>query len=412
MLHMPFLFWLIDTSRPTRIVQAGIGEPARFLSLCQAAEKLGMESLCIGIDDSMDGHGLSEDQASEHAALYGDFSFVARESLASAVRHLHGEAVDLLVIDTALDNDHIEALKTHWVPLLSPRALIAIHDPENTLGDAARIFVTELAKGKDIVAFPQATPDLHLILAGDIQPEKLRQLAALELGMPGYLVAQQIFIRLGQGLESAQALRRAQRTIEEAAASRRALEDQLVEVKAELEAEQAAKQLIASSEAQQISRVVELQANLFDMQSNVRELSLKTLSAEEEGRLRDALSLARDERDQALQQHEMAQHAIEDNQGRHDAAMAAAAMKRRELEQTILLLQQEVATMVEDHEALVADQCAKLTASTEQCDHLLTALAAAQASIAHMETQYAEAKGQLLNSPLAQDMGTDTIEEM
>lgn len=68
--------------------------------------------------------------------------------------------------------------------------------------------------------------------------------------------------------------------------------------------------------------------------------------------------------------------------------------------------------MVEDHEALVADQCAKLTASTEQCDHLLTALAAAQASIAHMETQYAEAKGQLLNSPLAQDMGTDTIEEM
>lgn len=397
MLHVPFLFWLVETCRPTRIVQIGIAEPARFLSLCQAAEKLGMESLCIGVDDSAEGNMLDSAQTDQHATLYGDFSFIAKESLTEAVHHVQGQPIDLLVIDRPLNDEHVGALQTHWAPLLSPHALVIVHDPENMLQEtAAGRYVAELSKDKLVIAFPQAKPGLQLILLGDEQPDDLRQLAALKLGMPGYLLAQQMFMRLGQGLESAQELRRSHDTIKMYTLSLDALQNRLSEVEETLEQEKSERSAILASEEQQIVRVAELQATLFDLQMRLQEMSSNTHPAEEMAALQAALVQAQQDRQAILQKYEAQKRHFKENEIKWKSELSTEAERYAKLSSTIDLLQNEISALVDERDSILSDKSTELLAATKQSDDLLIALTAAQASIAEMEVQYMQVKTQLL----------------
>lgn len=270
MLHQPFLFWLAETARPTRVVQIGLAEPVRFLSLCQAVEKLGMEALCMGVVVGEEAQGFNAAQLDQHATLYGDFSFVTSEDMARATRHVHGQDVDLLVIDMPLNDEQVAALRTHWVPLLSDRALIVVHDPEGNLaGSDARQYFDGLAQANSSISFSHTAPGLQVILHGNKQPERLLRLADLELGMPGYLLARQVFARLGQGLENAQLARRAQDSIKKEKAATKALEQKIAGLEEKLTNEKTQRNAAQTAEERQVSLIAGLQARIFDLETQL-----------------------------------------------------------------------------------------------------------------------------------------------
>ena len=49
-LHAPFAFWLVETCRPRRIVELGLGRGVSYFAFCQAVDKLALEARCVGID--------------------------------------------------------------------------------------------------------------------------------------------------------------------------------------------------------------------------------------------------------------------------------------------------------------------------------------------------------------------------
>jgi hypothetical protein len=266
--HVPFLFWLMETIRPTRVVQLGLGDPACFLALCQAADKLGLEAICMGVALDPEKPAMPPAMAEQHATLYGDFSFVVTEDFARAARQVQGGQIDLLVIDTPLSDEHVMALHAHWMPLLSERAVLVFHDPDkHVTGAEARQYADSLLRARPGIRFPQADPGLDVVLLGSQQPERLIRMAELEQGMPGYLAAWQVFARLGQGLENDQLARLRLTALNKAGQEAKEAEAKAESLAAELEKERQLRQAALDSETDQISQAAGLQAQIFDLQS-------------------------------------------------------------------------------------------------------------------------------------------------
>ncbi|MBB4148587.1 class I SAM-dependent methyltransferase [Sphingobium scionense] len=346
MLHLPFLFWLIEDSRPVRIVQIGLAEPVRFLSLCQAVDKLGLEALCMGIVG--EGQSWAGKPAEQQATLYGDFSFVTTEDVARATRHAHEQQVDLLVVDMSLTDELMAAVRTHWAPLLSDRAIIVIHDPENnSAGVEARQYFDGLVQDRPSIAFSQSGPGLQIILHGRSQSERLLKLANLKLGMPGYLLARQVFSRLGQGLENAQTARRADDSVKRAKKAADAVQQKLAELEVALAREAKDKAAARAAEQEQVALVAELQAALFDLEKKARDDEhVSACEGEAAGEtLREELAEA-----QALTRAQGAE--LEAAR----AARLANAQKREKLEKLLKVAEEEKAALVAERDSARADQ--------------------------------------------------------
>lgn len=265
LVHLPFLFWLVETLRPVRIAQLGLEDPGAYLGLCQAVDKSGLEAICMGVEADPAQPAMTGKTAAQHAALYGDFSFIAPDDLGQANRHMRSGGIDLLVIDMALTPEAITQLQTQWLPNLSERAVLVIHDPDTRLADpAARAFLEELRRARPEIAFPQASPGMQVLLIGGQQTDRLQRLADLEIGMPGHLAAYQVFARLGQGLVAEQRAGSGAAALEREVTARKALAAQVKTLEAELGQERGAKAAALAGEASQLSQLATLQRQLFE----------------------------------------------------------------------------------------------------------------------------------------------------
>ncbi len=269
--HIPFLFWLTETARPARVVQLGLGDGVGFMALCQAIDKLGLDSMCMGLDlDTGARPGLSDRFAEDHATLYSDFSFILDEEIPRAARHLQGMSVDMLVLNAPLDADRLADIQASWQPLLSDQGLLLVCDPRTTLADpAAQHYHDMLLRDHPAITFPRAAARLDVVLIGDNQPDRLRRMAQLGLGMPGHLATQQVFSRLGLGLEKDQATRKISADLAKAKAALSKAQSEIAEFeeeRARLRAEVTAAQ---ESEAAQTVQMAQVQAQLYDLQSDL-----------------------------------------------------------------------------------------------------------------------------------------------
>ena len=64
--HVPFLFWLVETQRPTCAVQLGVGDGVSYFAVCQAVEKLGLSGRCYGLD----GYGGARATCAQEVVTY------------------------------------------------------------------------------------------------------------------------------------------------------------------------------------------------------------------------------------------------------------------------------------------------------------------------------------------------------
>jgi methyltransferase family protein len=133
--HIPFVFWLIELVRPRTLVELGVRSGNSYCAMLQSVQALGLETRCFGIDtwrgDEHTGfypEGVFDELRAYHDANYASFSTLLRARFDDALPYFADGSVDLLHIDGLHSYDAVRQDFSNWLPKLSPRAMVLVHD--------------------------------------------------------------------------------------------------------------------------------------------------------------------------------------------------------------------------------------------------------------------------------------------
>lgn len=149
--HIPFAFWLVEAHRPRVLVELGTHSGVSYFAFCQAADRLGLDTRCFAVAtwrcDKRS--GLHDERAFEkvkthNEARYSGFSRVVRSSFDDALKYFEDSTIDLLHIDGLHTLEAVRHDFAAWLPKLSRRAIVLLHDTDVREQDfgVARLFDT------------------------------------------------------------------------------------------------------------------------------------------------------------------------------------------------------------------------------------------------------------------------------
>ncbi|WP_439814331.1 glycosyltransferase [Zavarzinia sp. CC-PAN008] len=132
---LPVAFWLVDAIRPRTIVELGVHSGVSYCGFCQAVDWLKLDAACYGID-TWAGDAHSESYGAEvladlslwHGARYGGFSRLVRQSFDESLAQFADGSIDLLHIDGFHAYDAVAHDLAAWLPKLSRRGVVLLHD--------------------------------------------------------------------------------------------------------------------------------------------------------------------------------------------------------------------------------------------------------------------------------------------
>lgn len=133
--HTPFALWLVHALRPRSFVELGTHHGLSYFAICQAVETDGGTTRCYAVDtwegDEHAGHygeDVWERVSSVNAVRYSAFSTLLRTTFDDALSLFADGSVDLLHIDGRHFYDDVKHDLTSWLPKLSNRGVILLHD--------------------------------------------------------------------------------------------------------------------------------------------------------------------------------------------------------------------------------------------------------------------------------------------
>jgi hypothetical protein len=133
--HIPFAMWLVGALKPRMIVELGVHTGNSYCAFLQAAQTLGLDTRCFGIDhwygDEHAGHygdEIYQEFRAYHDPRYGTFSTLLRSSFEEALPYFSDGSVDLLHIDGFHTVEAVSADFESWLPKVSSRGVALFHD--------------------------------------------------------------------------------------------------------------------------------------------------------------------------------------------------------------------------------------------------------------------------------------------
>jgi O-antigen biosynthesis protein len=133
--HIPFAFAIMDLHRPGIFVELGTHTGASYCAFCQAASELMLPAKCHAVDTwKGDEHaGFYTDEVFEelnayHAANYSHFSSLMRMTFDEAIAYFADGTIDLLHIDGFHSYDAVKHDFDTWLPKMSSRGVVLLHD--------------------------------------------------------------------------------------------------------------------------------------------------------------------------------------------------------------------------------------------------------------------------------------------
>lgn len=392
--HLPFLFWLTDMVRPRSFVQLGDLDAVPYFGVCQAMDRLDLESRCTGI--RLDG-AVPEAVERYNDDTYGEFSALRSATVEAAPGGMADKSVDLLLVDRVPDEALIAALMRSWPRRLSSRAVVALHGTrgEGYMSGPALEFIENIR-----ATYPTFTLEggagLTVVLYGASRNDRLQRLAELKPGHSGFSEARMVFRRLGDTSHFEWESRRAGGAEKAEAGRAQAAESRLAEAEAGLKEMTEAFEERASQAAAAQARVYRLETEAEEARARAEaaETGLEEMEARAAALESDRAALARDLKEKTAAAAELTRTraALEESQRARDLAQARAEKAEKQAEEARLSehrargeIRQELAAA---QRALEEEREAFRTLD-EEADALKQALEAAEAALAEERQAHA-----------------------
>ena len=124
--HIPLGFYLISALKPRIFVELGVNTGNSYNGFCQAVKKLGIDTLCYGIDNWKDRENTFNSLSAYQQYKYNDFSYLLKMSFNGSIEHFSDGSVDLLHINKFHIYEDVRHVYDNWLPKLSNRGVISI----------------------------------------------------------------------------------------------------------------------------------------------------------------------------------------------------------------------------------------------------------------------------------------------
>lgn len=134
--HIPFVFWLMKVSKPSRFVELGTHRGNSYCAMCQAVANLQLGSTGTAVDTwEGDVHmeredGLFDEVRSYHDPKYSGFSTLLRATFDNARSYFSDQSIDLLHIDGTHTYEAVRHDFESWKSAMSDRGIVLFHDIE------------------------------------------------------------------------------------------------------------------------------------------------------------------------------------------------------------------------------------------------------------------------------------------
>ena len=202
--HIPFMFALTDLLKPRRFVELGTVQGASFFAYAQAVREARVASQAIAVSP----WAGPPDKAQDYARAFEDFTFIARKyaDFAGYLRMAPDEAlhrfsdgsIDLLHLDGYYDYETLAHTLDAWLPKLSARGVLMLHDIHAHGGDFGvwRVW-SELQRRYPTIEFRHSQGLGIASVGADAMPDLARLAGAVAKDTALQTLMQEHFERLG-----------------------------------------------------------------------------------------------------------------------------------------------------------------------------------------------------------------------
>jgi hypothetical protein len=133
--HIPFAFFCVERLEPRVFVELGTWKGDSYCAFCQAIQTLDVSTKCYAVDSwkgdeetGSYGPEVLEELRGHHDPLYGGFSRLVEQSFDEASAYFADRSIDLLHIDGYHSYDAVRHDFETWLPKLSERGVVLLHD--------------------------------------------------------------------------------------------------------------------------------------------------------------------------------------------------------------------------------------------------------------------------------------------